>query len=126
MGEQAEPRTHEPDDPVRMAAGAPPLDQGADLEDAVGALARLRATGARVILISGNHDSARRLGVNSALVDAAGVHLRTRPGRLAEPVILHDEHGPVAVYGVSIKNAHAWIANGASIPRALIWSKMPR
>jgi exonuclease SbcD len=75
----------------------PPVDSVAHYEDA---LARLRAAGARVILISGNHDSARRLGVNSALVDAAGVYLRTRPGRLAEPVILPDEHGPVAVYGV--------------------------
>jgi exonuclease SbcD len=75
----------------------PPVDSVAHYEDA---LVRLRAAGARVILISGNHDSARRLGVNSALVDAAGVHLRTRPGALAEPVILHDEHGPVAVYGV--------------------------
>ena len=75
----------------------PPVDSVAHYEDA---LARLRAAGARVILISGNHDSARRLGVNSALVDAAGVHLRTRPGRLAVPVILNDEHGPVAVYGV--------------------------
>jgi exonuclease SbcD len=75
----------------------PPVDSVAHYEDA---LARLRAAGARVILISGNHDSARRLGVNSALVDAAGVHLRTRPDRLAEPVILNDEHGPLAVYGV--------------------------
>ena len=75
----------------------PPVDSVAHYEDA---LVRLRAAGARVILISGNHDSGRRLGVNSALVDAAGVHLRTRPGRLAEPVILPDEHGPVAVYGV--------------------------
>ncbi|MGH3260919.1 MAG: exonuclease SbcCD subunit D, partial [Trebonia sp.] len=64
------------------------------------ALARLRATGARVILISGNHDSARRLGVNSALIDASGVHLRTRPGTLADPVPLADSHGEVAVYGV--------------------------
>jgi DNA repair protein SbcD/Mre11 len=75
----------------------PPVDSVTHYEDA---LARLRSAGARVILISGNHDSARRLGVNSALVDAAGVHLRTRPGKLAEPVILQDEHGPVAVYGV--------------------------
>jgi exonuclease SbcD len=75
----------------------PPVDSVELYEDA---LVRLRAVGTRVILISGNHDSARRLGVNSALVDAAGVHLRTRPGRLAEPVTLHDEHGPVAIYGV--------------------------
>ncbi|HEX4087425.1 MAG TPA: exonuclease SbcCD subunit D [Trebonia sp.] len=74
-----------------------PVDSVALCEDA---LARLRATGARVILISGNHDSALRLGVNSALIDTAGVHLRTNRARLAEPVVLADEHGPVAVYGV--------------------------
>jgi DNA repair protein SbcD/Mre11 len=74
-----------------------PVDSVALCEDA---LARLRATGARVILISGNHDSALRLGVNSALIDTAGVHLRTNRARLAEPVVLTDEHGPVAVYGV--------------------------
>jgi exonuclease SbcD len=75
----------------------PPVDSVELYEDA---LARLRATGARVILISGNHDSARRLGVNSALIDASGVHLRTRPAALADPVVLADDHGQVAVYGV--------------------------
>ena len=75
----------------------PPLDAVALYEDA---LARLRAAGARVILISGNHDSARRLGVNSSLIDASGVHLRTRPAGLAEPVLLDDAHGQVAVYGI--------------------------
>jgi len=75
----------------------PPVDAVALYEDA---LARLRHTGARVILISGNHDSARRLGVNSALIDASGVHLRTRPAALAEPILLADESGEVAVYGV--------------------------
>jgi DNA repair protein SbcD/Mre11 len=74
-----------------------PVDSVALCEDA---LARLRGTGARVIVISGNHDSALRLGVNSALIDTAGVHLRTNRARLAEPVVLTDEHGPVAVYGV--------------------------
>ncbi len=64
------------------------------------ALVRLHETGARVIVISGNHDSARRLGFSSALIDAAGVHLRTRPSALGDPVILHDEHGLVAVYGI--------------------------
>jgi DNA repair protein SbcD/Mre11 len=75
----------------------PPVDAVALYEDA---LARLRAAGARVILISGNHDSARRLGVNSALIDASGVHLRTRPVALADPVLLADSHGEIAVYGV--------------------------
>jgi exonuclease SbcD len=53
-----------------------------------------------VVVISGNHDSGRRLGFASALVDAAGVYLRTRAGALAQPVLLADQHGPVAVYGV--------------------------
>jgi exonuclease SbcD len=75
----------------------PPVDAVALCEDA---LIRLREAGARVILISGNHDSARRLGFSSALIDASGVHLRTSPGKLSEPVILHDDHGQVAVYGV--------------------------
>jgi exonuclease SbcD len=64
------------------------------------ALLRLNATGARIVLISGNHDSARRLGFGSGLLDQAGVHLRTRPGALARPVLLEDRHGSVAVYGI--------------------------
>jgi len=75
----------------------PSLDAVALYEDA---LARLRGAGARVVLISGNHDSAGRLGVNGALIDAAGVHLRTRPEAVADPVLLDDEHGQVAVYGI--------------------------
>src|SRR5262249_31895784 len=75
----------------------PPLDAVALCEDA---LMRLRATGARVVVISGNHDSARRLGFSSALIDAAGVHLRTRLAPRADPVLLADDHGQVAVYGV--------------------------
>jgi exonuclease SbcD len=75
----------------------PPLDAVALCEDA---LSRLRAAGARVVLISGNHDSARRLGFSSALIDAAGVHLRTRMASAAEPVLLADDYGQVAVYGI--------------------------
>src|ERR1700749_3979142 len=75
----------------------PPVDAVAACEDA---LARLRATGARVIVIGGNHDSARRLGFSRALIDAAGVHLKTHPGDLDRPVLLEDDHGRVAVYGI--------------------------
>jgi exonuclease SbcD len=75
----------------------PPVDAVALCEDA---LVRLRETGARVIVISGNHDSARRLGFSSALMDASGVHLRTRPSAVADPVLLEDGDGQVAVYGV--------------------------
>ncbi|MGI8537394.1 MAG: exonuclease SbcCD subunit D [Mycobacteriales bacterium] len=75
----------------------PPVDA---VELCESALVRLREAGARVVLISGNHDSARRLGFGSRLVEAAGVHLRTRVGDCAEPVLLADAHGDVALYGV--------------------------
>jgi len=75
----------------------PPVDAVELCEDA---LLRLHDTGAAIVLISGNHDSARRLGFGSGLLEKAGVHLRTRPGALARPVVLEDAHGPVAVYGV--------------------------
>ncbi|MGN6089241.1 MAG: exonuclease SbcCD subunit D [Actinomycetales bacterium] len=72
--------------------------------DAVGladeALCRLAATGARTVVTSGNHDSARRLGFSSRLIDAAGVHLRTAVPDLHRPVELEDEHGSVLVYGL--------------------------
>ena len=75
----------------------PPVDAVELCEDA---LLRLHDTGARIVLISGNHDSARRLGFGSGLLEKAGVHLRTRPRALARPVLVEDAHGPVAVYGV--------------------------
>jgi exonuclease SbcD len=64
------------------------------------ALHRLGTSRARVVITSGNHDSQRRLGFNSRLVDLAGVHLRTDAGRVGEPVMLDDDHGSVAVYGI--------------------------
>ena len=75
----------------------PPVDAVQLCEDA---LLRLRDAGARVVLISGNHDSARRLGFGSKLFDVAGVHVRTRPAEVATPILFEDRHGPVAVYGV--------------------------
>jgi DNA repair protein SbcD/Mre11 len=97
----------------------PPVDSVALYEDA---LARLSGAGVRVVLISGNHDSARRLGVNSGLIDAAGVHLRTNPERLTEPVLLGDEHGQVAVYGIPYLEPAVGLpgapAGGATAPDA--------
>jgi exonuclease SbcD len=75
----------------------PPLSAVELFDDA---LHQLAESGVPTVMISGNHDSARRLGVNSALIDASGVHLRTRPAALADPVLLADDHGEVAVYGV--------------------------
>ena len=75
----------------------PPVDAVA-LAD--GAFARLAASRARVVVTSGNHDSAQRLGFNARLADAAGFHLRTHLDRIGEPVLVEDEHGVVAVYGI--------------------------
>jgi exonuclease SbcD len=62
------------------------------------ALLRLSGAGASIIISSGNHDSPRRLGFGSRLLDRAGVHVRTDPARLADPVLIEDRHGPVAFY----------------------------
>src|SRR6478609_11639836 len=52
------------------------------------ALVRLTAAGAQVVLTSGNHDSAIRLGFASRLLERGGVHLRTRLEELDTPVLL--------------------------------------
>ncbi|WP_306337028.1 exonuclease SbcCD subunit D [Streptomyces sp. KL118A] len=64
------------------------------------ALHRLADLGVPTVMISGNHDSARRLGVGAGLIGRAGIHLRTDPAACAEPVILTDAHGDVAFYGL--------------------------
>ncbi len=64
------------------------------------ALQRLLGAGVRVVMTSGNHDSAPRLGFASELIDAAGVHLRTDPATVGTPVVIPDDHGDVAIYGI--------------------------
>ncbi|GHJ39103.1 exonuclease SbcCD subunit D [Streptomyces sp. TS71-3] len=63
-------------------------------------LHRLAGLGVPTIMISGNHDSARRLGVGAGLLGRAGIHLRTDPAGCATPVLLRDRHGEVAFYGL--------------------------
>ena len=114
----------------------PPLDAVALCESA---FVRLRAAGARVVVISGNHDSARRLGFGSALLDSSGVFLRTSLEGCDEPVVIEGvpffaipylEPAAVGARGhvealsaalgrvravappVSIVLAHAWVAGG--------------
>jgi exonuclease SbcD len=64
------------------------------------AIAGIRHAGAQVVLTSGNHDSGTRLGMHAEWLGAAGIHLRTRTDRIDRPVLLEDESGPVAVYGI--------------------------
>jgi exonuclease SbcD len=71
----------------------PPVDAVALCDEA---LHRLAGEGTRVVIISGNHDSARRLGFGTSLMRSSGVHLRTDPGRAWEPVLIDG----VAFYGI--------------------------
>jgi exonuclease SbcD len=75
----------------------PSVDAVALCNDALG---RLAATRTPVVLISGNHDSATRLGFGAGLMDAAGIHLRTDPAACGVPVLLEDRDGPVALYAL--------------------------
>jgi exonuclease SbcD len=82
------------------------------------ALSRIAALGTPVVLTSGNHDSAARLGFGTELIAAAGVHLRTDPARVAEPILLADDHGPVAIYPLPyLEPELTWSALGASAAR---------
>lgn len=65
------------------------------------ALERLTVAGAQVVISSGNHDSATRLGFGGRILARGGVHLRTRIEDIATAVVW--PLGPdveLAVYGV--------------------------
>ncbi len=61
-------------------------------------LRRIRDAGIVIVAISGNHDSAPRLGAFADFLAAGGLHLRTSLDRVSDPVVLSDRAGPVAVY----------------------------
>ncbi|MDD7834881.1 exonuclease SbcCD subunit D [Paenarthrobacter sp. AB444] len=80
----------------------PGLDVVKLLDDA---LVRLTQAGAAVVVTSGNHDSAIRLGFASRLLERGGVHVRTRVEELDLPVLMPLEPGgdtsaEVAIYGI--------------------------
>lgn len=62
-------------------------------------LVALREAGAQVIVTSGNHDSAARLGFQSRLL-RDGIHVVTDPQSVGSPITIADEHGPVHFYGL--------------------------
>lgn len=67
------------------------------LDDALAALIQR----CPVILISGNHDSAHRLGYGGVLFEVAGVHLRAHLDDLTRPIELTGADGThVLVYGI--------------------------
>lgn len=63
-------------------------------------LRRLKEAGASVVMTSGNHDSATRLGFQSEWAALAGIHVITRPEQYREPITINDEYGPVHFYGI--------------------------
>ena len=72
------------------------------------ALVRLTSAGAQVVMTSGNHDSAIRLGFASRLLERGGVHLRTRLDGMDQPLVLPvggasagaADTAVVAIYGI--------------------------
>lgn len=59
----------------------------------------LSDSGATVIVTSGNHDSAARLGFQSALL-RDGIHVVTDPLSIGTPITVSDDDGPVHFYGI--------------------------
>ena len=62
-------------------------------------LVGLHDTGARVIVTSGNHDSAARLGFQARLL-RDGIHVVTDPLSVGTPITVDDPDGPVHFYGI--------------------------
>jgi exonuclease SbcD len=65
----------------------PPTDAVLLLDQALAAFAR---AGIAVVVSSGNHDSAIRLGFGSRLAASAQIHLRTRLEELTSPLVIDD------------------------------------
>jgi exonuclease SbcD len=63
------------------------------------ALVALHGTGATVIVTSGNHDSAARLGFQARLL-RDGIHVLTDPLAIGTPVTVDDADGPVRFFGI--------------------------
>ncbi|GAA1234709.1 exonuclease SbcCD subunit D [Prauserella halophila] len=67
---------------------------------ATAGMRRIREAGAELVLTSGNHDSAARLGAFAEFAASGGLHLRTTVAGIAEPVVFDGGDAPVAVYGI--------------------------
>jgi exonuclease SbcD len=70
----------------------PPVDAVRLADDALRRLVEL----APVLVISGNHDSATRLGFGAGMLAGAGLHLRTHADEIGTPLLV----GDAAVYGI--------------------------
>jgi len=64
------------------------------------ALIGLRAAGASVVAVAGNHDGAERVAAYDGLTDAAGIHLRGGYARAGAPIVVEAADGPLDVIAV--------------------------
>ncbi|MEZ3161117.1 exonuclease SbcCD subunit D [Microbacterium sp. BWT-B31] len=62
-------------------------------------LRALSDAGAQVVVTSGNHDSAARLGFQAELL-REGIHVVTDPLTVGTPITIDDRFGPVHFYGI--------------------------
>ena len=80
------------------------FDHAAPAAELYGVLAEsirgIREAGATVVMISGNHDNAARLGFQSEWAALGGVHVLTRADAFRSPLTLHDADGPVDIYAI--------------------------
>lgn len=56
--------------------------------------------GIPVIMIAGNHDSPERIGFAARQLTTAGLHIFGPLQDPLDPVVLHDQYGEVAIYGI--------------------------
>lgn len=77
------------------------IPSGDAVTELVRVMRAINATGAQLIMTSGNHDSPARLGAIGAFGAAAGIHILTDAAAHATPVTINDEHGPVQFYGIA-------------------------
>ncbi len=76
----------------------PPADAVALLDEMIDHISH--ALQVPLILISGNHDSARRLAFGARQLARSQVYFLSRLSPEPQPVVLNDEHGEVAFYGI--------------------------
>lgn len=93
------------------------------------AVLAILATGAKIVMTSGNHDSAARLGVVGAFSSASGLHVITDPASISSPIELVDEHGAVDIYGIPYLQPELirrvdWVPEGAASQKDVVLAAM--
>jgi len=82
------------------------------------ALVAILESGAKVVVTSGNHDSAVRLGFAAPFTRASGLHFVTGASAVGTPITIADAHGDVDLYGIPYLQPELvrhlpWIASDA-------------